>query len=457
MKKFLVFIALLWATAALAADNPIACTGASCKVSLTTDTSGRMNLKGTSNVSALQLRVSDFSSASIADWSLNTHSASLGTTRENATNGGWAMVFDTRSSSNQMTIVATPAGSSTSTAGNQIGLILADGGWTIGSATASVHTIQGNNNVVFKNGAGTNIGSFSANTVVANADSNANLILGHTSSTGKSLDTSGDIDFAGRLYSTVAAVGAAGAERIHLESTGDFYALGFFSDNGAQRGGLAFLNVTSGGNSNISMFTSVSAGFGSPVPAGTIDADTGTWSFGTNTVSPSFTDRIFLDLSSSVTIGMQIRNLNAGANAGAHIQFTSDGGGAVLFRTSIADGERFIARNETGGANLAVGATAWAAVSDERVKRDWEEITGALDKIGTLRAGTYEQIDLPGIRKVGLIAQDVLKVQPEAVEQANPNRLELRYTEVLPLAIKAIQELKAENEALKARLDAAGL
>ena len=39
----------------------------------------------------------------------------------------------------------------------------------------------------------------------------------------------------------------------------------------------------------------------------------------------------------------------------------------------------------------------------------------------------------------------------------NPDILEARQSNLIPVMVKAIQELSAENTALKARLDAAGL
>jgi hypothetical protein len=61
------------------------------------------------------------------------------------------------------------------------------------------------------------------------------------------------------------------------------------------------------------------------------------------------------------------------------------------------------------------------------------------------------------------LAHTVKAVVPEAVEEvANSMEdetlyLQVRYTELIPLMIASIKELKAENESLKARLDAANL
>jgi hypothetical protein len=54
---------------------------------------------------------------------------------------------------------------------------------------------------------------------------------------------------------------------------------------------------------------------------------------------------------------------------------------------------------------------------------------------------------------VGLIAQDVLAVLPEAVTE-DRGYYGVKYTELVPLLVAAIQELSAKNDALEARLAA---
>jgi hypothetical protein len=98
-------------------------------------------------------------------------------------------------------------------------------------------------------------------------------------------------------------------------------------------------------------------------------------------------------------------------------------------------------------------ATSWTAVSDERRKDIIEPITNAAAKVSTLRAviGKYKT-EAEGARHPFLMAQDVLAVLPEAVSE-NEDRdglvLGLSYTEVIPLLVAAIQELKAEIDTLK--------
>jgi len=123
--------------------------------------------------------------------------------------------------------------------------------------------------------------------------------------------------------------------------------------------------------------------------------------------------------------------------------------------------------NVSGGVNLANGATSWSAVSDINKKDIIEPITNGLQKVSTLRAiiGKYKT-DEEGTRRSFLIAQDVQAVLPEAVGQITDitdgsMALGLSYTDVIPLLVASIKELKAINDqqaetinALTARIEA---
>jgi len=98
--------------------------------------------------------------------------------------------------------------------------------------------------------------------------------------------------------------------------------------------------------------------------------------------------------------------------------------------------------NSSGGVTLTSGSTAWAAISDETLKTDLATIQSGAEKVASLRAvtGRYK-IDAESMSRSFLIAQDVQKVLPEAVSTDADGTLSLRYTEVIPLMVAAIQEL----------------
>jgi hypothetical protein len=108
--------------------------------------------------------------------------------------------------------------------------------------------------------------------------------------------------------------------------------------------------------------------------------------------------------------------------------------------------------NTSGGVYLnGASATSWTAVSDETRKVIIEPITDAANKVSTLRAVIGRlKTDTEDVRRPYLIAQDVQKVLPEAVSEAEDKEgavLGLSYTEVIPLLVAAITELNAKVEA----------
>jgi hypothetical protein len=146
--------------------------------------------------------------------------------------------------------------------------------------------------------------------------------------------------------------------------------------------------------------------------------------------------------------------LSGGAGSTPLINFNGSGsvrsdGNYLAFETTNASGIIYMTAN-TNGVYLAVGGTSWTANSDERLKDIIEPISNAVAKVGSLRSviGKFKT-DSEGTRRTFLIAQDVQKVLPEAVDASNPDRLGVGYSEVIPLLVAAIKELAAEVNALK--------
>jgi len=132
----------------------------------------------------------------------------------------------------------------------------------------------------------------------------------------------------------------------------------------------------------------------------------------------------------------------------------------------------------SGTTRSAIGDSIWTsgnvtAYSDERVKENLEIIPDALDKVCQLNGYTYDRTDLtpatpeevptvyahnPTDRHVGVIAQEVLKVLPEAVT-GGPNstpgseddHYSVAYGNIVALLIEAVKELKAEIDVLKSK------
>ena len=108
--------------------------------------------------------------------------------------------------------------------------------------------------------------------------------------------------------------------------------------------------------------------------------------------------------------------------------------------------------------------------SDERLKQDIQPIDSALDKVLQLRGVTYkpnsiaESLGYTKQNEVGVIAQDVQKVLPEAVKPApfdimlfegteisrsGENYMTVQYEKIIPLLIEAIKDLNNQIKELK--------
>jgi len=105
----------------------------------------------------------------------------------------------------------------------------------------------------------------------------------------------------------------------------------------------------------------------------------------------------------------------------------------------------------TAGAILAGGNVT--AYSDIRRKKDLVKLDNALNKVEQLTGYTYTN-KIDNKRYTGLIAQDVQKVLPEAVQAEKlDGHLSLAYGNMAGLFVEAIKELAHKIEILEARLN----
>jgi hypothetical protein len=129
-------------------------------------------------------------------------------------------------------------------------------------------------------------------------------------------------------------------------------------------------------------------------------------------------------------------------------------------QNSAARALRIYSSAETAGVNLAAGGTSWGTFSDERLKYDIEPITGGLTKLANVRCVSYRLKDVDEAdsqKKLGVIAQDLIGVVDEVIDITKRSGdeteyMSVRYTELIPVLVKAIQELKAELDTVKAEL-----
>jgi hypothetical protein len=139
-------------------------------------------------------------------------------------------------------------------------------------------------------------------------------------------------------------------------------------------------------------------------------------------------------------------------------------------------GNEFLFCNETTNTRMTVRSNGGIAnysandvnLSDRREKTNFAPAKSYLDTICSIPVQTFNYIDQnmeedPGLT-LGVVAQDVQEVAPEFVMESNwgteenpKMRLSIYQTDLQYALMKCIQELKAENDALKSRLDTAGL
>jgi len=95
-----------------------------------------------------------------------------------------------------------------------------------------------------------------------------------------------------------------------------------------------------------------------------------------------------------------------------------------------------------------LSATTLTETSDLRLKTNVDTITNALNKVCNLRGVEYNLIS-DGSRKLGLIAQEVESIIPEAVFENEDGMKSVSYGNLIGLLIESIKELKAEIDSLK--------
>ena len=159
--------------------------------------------------------------------------------------------------------------------------------------------------------------------------------------------------------------------------------------------------------------------------------------------------------------------LQANGSNDARINFATQQSGtfwSLMMDHSDSQKIFFVDENGNDGVFMDTNNTAWQGNSDERMKENLVELDGALANLNTLRCVNFNMKHDKDNKRIGLIAQDVYKVYPEATSgspdseysfdesrdgNSHKGAMGLRYTEMIPPMIKAIQELSAKVTALE--------
>jgi hypothetical protein len=119
----------------------------------------------------------------------------------------------------------------------------------------------------------------------------------------------------------------------------------------------------------------------------------------------------------------------------------------------------------SGGGALWASGDVVAYYSDERLKTIYGNIKGALEKVRSLNGFHYQSneaaqaLGYKAVPDVGLSAQEVQRVLPEAVVSAPINKdtdtdyLTIKYDRMIPLLVESIKELSAQVDSLKLEVE----
>lgn len=225
-------------------------------------------------------------------------------------------------------------------------------------------------------------------------------------------------------------------------------------------GGTGLTGFTSGG--------AVYATSSSALTTGTLPIASG----GTGVTTAPSSGQLLIGNSSN---GWTVAALTGTAN---RVTVTNSSGGITLSgpqdlasSSNVQHGSLGIGVAATGTSGTIIATNSITSYySDERLKENIEIIPNALDKVLSLRGVTYQPNSIAesfGYKKdnqVGVIAQDVKKVLPEAVKPApfdliifedvemsrsGENYMTVQYEKLVPLLIEAIKELNNEVQKLK--------
>jgi len=258
----------------------------------------------------------------------------------------------------------------------------------------------------------------------------------------------------GNVYVTVGISSSIGPTWVTPTTNSMLYMHGSKSANPTSPTGWASTVLAAGNTGNMHFF------IGDTYSAATAIMQLGPtgFSFGptpqasTFTVSTAAAGSISL---SSTTISIRAPTLTLSAASG-----TVTIGPAVVIATggmTVSGGGLRV----SGGVTVTGGAIAYTSlslISDRRLKSDITPISNSLAKVSKIRGVYFRWVtdDTAGFiagddrRHVGLIAQDVLKVIPEAVvSQGDGGYMGVDYASLISVAFEAIRELNAKVESLE--------
>ena len=137
-----------------------------------------------------------------------------------------------------------------------------------------------------------------------------------------------------------------------------------------------------------------------------------------------------------------------------------DGTAYYIGQNSAARVLRLYSGAESAGVNLAAGGTSFGTFSDERLKENIQDIGSVIEKIKDIRCVTFNRTDIEDAQEtIGFIAQDFVGKFDQVLDESKvldsdeETRYSIKYTETIPVLLKAIQEQQTVIESLTKRIE----
>ena len=303
-----------------------------------------------------------------------------------------------------------------------------------------------------------------------------------TTSPAYTLDVTGTARVTGAT--TLAALTASGATSLAALTASGATSLAALTASGATSlaaltasGATSLQNTTISGTARVTGATTLAALTASG--ATSLQNTTISGTLGVGTTSPVRT----FSVTGKVSIGDNSHDsgeygtVNICSDSRSYPQLSLIRGGNTAWQLgTIGTNNNFNIFSTSNGVVLAQGSSTWSAYSDRNLKTNFEDIEEPIKKINKIKGLYYKfKTDTPEeMRRVGVIAQDVQYVLPEAITELYKNNepfLGVKYTELIPLLIEGIKsqqimidlqqkendELKSRLSAIEARLAAAGI
>lgn len=158
-------------------------------------------------------------------------------------------------------------------------------------------------------------------------------------------------------------------------------------------------------------------------------------------------------------------NVGVGRDAGTNL---TTGSNNIIIGYNTTGSSATVSNEITLGnssiATIRAQVTTITSLSDARDKTNISDLPAGLEFINALRPVAFDwnmrDGGKVGVPDTGFIAQDLLEAQeatgvdiPHLVYANNPDRLEAGYGKLIPVLVKAIQELSAEVKYLKSQLN----